>query len=388
MSVEYRKDRRLKWRAVWRNPFTGQKESASFATKQEAEKHDSLIKHRLKYDRDSFRDGAAPSRDELILDDLLNIYIKRQKREAESLASELSHARCILSAKVKVEESGALHPFGHIIVTKLTRKHVAQVVASQQLSNVKPSTIHRRLAIVSAALRWAEEEGLITENPVPRFRRPKATPERFPPPTLEEQDRLIAAAAPHIRRIITIGVALGLRVGSSELLRLKWADFDSSLESVRVTAARKNPDRPWRDLFVREDLRPILAAWRAEDEAARREAEGRGEATAGLYEHVVNFRGRQVNSIKNGWRNTLRRAGIERRIRPYDLRHAFATYALDNGANLKAVAENMGHADVQMVLRHYGHVINGQRRDAMLKAPLPSLPQADSGGHSGGQISG
>lgn len=69
------------------------------------------------------------------------------------------------------------------------------------------------------------------------------------------------------------------------------------------------------------------------------------------------------------WRNTLRRAGIERRIRPYDLRHAFASRALDNDADLKCVAEIMGHANEKMIVRFYRHTSARQRRKAVNAAP-------------------
>ena len=63
------------------------------------------------------------------------------------------------------------------------------------------------------------------------------------------------------------------------------------------------------------------------------------------------------------------RAGIERRIRPYDLRHAFATMCLDAGADLKCVAEIMGHADETMIVRYYRHTNATALRAAVNAAP-------------------
>ena len=58
---------------------------------------------------------------------------------------------------------------------------------------------------------------------------------------------------------------------------------------------------------------------------------------------------------RQGWHNALRRAGIARRIRPYDLRHAFASLALVYGADIKCVAETMGHKNITMLLSVYQH---------------------------------
>ena len=49
------------------------------------------------------------------------------------------------------------------------------------------------------------------------------------------------------------------------------------------------------------------------------------------------------------------RAGIDR-ITPHQLRHYFATHTLSNGADIKAVSEMLGHADVGITLKIYHHV--------------------------------
>jgi integrase/recombinase XerD len=50
-----------------------------------------------------------------------------------------------------------------------------------------------------------------------------------------------------------------------------------------------------------------------------------------------------------------KKAGIER-ITPHQLRHYFATHTLSNGADVKAVSEMLGHADVGITLKIYHHV--------------------------------
>ena len=81
---------------------------------------------------------------------------------------------------------------------------------------------------------------------------------------------------------------------------------------------------------IRDDVLGLLRRWHEED-----------RQTGSAY--VIAYKGRPVRSISSGWHNALRRAGIARRIRPYDLRHAFASLALVYGADIKCVAETMGH---------------------------------------------
>ena len=76
-----------------------------------------------------------------------------------------------------------------------------------------------------------------------------------------------------------------------------------------------------------------------------------------------------MRNIGHAWRKALQRAGIERRIRPYDLRHAFASHSLDAGADLKSVADIMGHADEAMIVRFYRHTNPESLRAATEAAP-------------------
>lgn len=78
--------------------------------------------------------------------------------------------------------------------------------------------------------------------------------------------------------------------------------------------------------------------------------------------------GKKVDSIKKTWAGALHRAGIKRRIRPYDLRHAFATETIATGVDIKTVAQIMG-GDPRMLLEHYQHVADRQKRAAVEALP-------------------
>lgn len=54
--------------------------------------------------------------------------------------------------------------------------------------------------------------------------------------------------------------------------------------------------------------------------------------------------GKPVKCIHGAWHRTLLRAGIQRRIRPYDLRHAFVTEAIAAGVDIGTVGKLVGHA--------------------------------------------
>lgn len=367
MAVQYRKDRKKKWRVYWNNPHTGRRESESFLTEREAREYDSTILHRLRFEPESFSGIPVEKPQEaLTIEALVLLYLEDRKLKPDNLREELGHA------------SAVLRVIGNILTPTLTKNDMRRAVKALKDAGNKQNTINRRVGVIKAALNWAEDEGKIEANPVPRFKCGRGVDERIAPPTPTEAENIFAVAPEHLRRAIVMGLAFGVRVGESEMFPMRWADFDLERGFVRIWAADKNASRPWRDLHLRADLLPLLKAWREDGH----------EYVIHTYRSRKNSRDRYVfedgpvTTLKRAWRTALRNAGITRRIRPYDLRHAFATYSLDNGADPKAVAEVMGHADMSMIHKHYQHVLDRQRKAVMDMAPLPNLGTSD--GHMKG----
>lgn len=344
MAIRKRQGRASPFQVFWNNPFTGKRESKCFRTLTEAERHDSLIKHKLKHEREDFRPENYTTDDDtptVTLDGLCFLYMRAKVASPANTKKLISHMRPLLAV------------FGHMAPEEIQTKDIRHAMQDMRESGSSPGTVRTRFAHLKAMFRWGVEMGIIESYH--DFRIPNADHERIPPPSPRESALIFEHAAPHLQRVVLLGVSLGVRIGEKELFSLKWQDVDLDMGFVRVWSAKKNPKAPWRDVPIKDSLLPIIRQWRIDD---------------GLdMEYVIHFRGKPVRVIRTAWAQALKRAGITRRIRPYDLRHAFATEALAAGADIRTIAELMGHADVTMILRHYQHVLDRQKKAAVEAVP-------------------
>ena len=94
---------------------------------------------------------------------------------------------------------------------------------------------------------------------------------------------------------------------------------------------------------------------------------------------LIHRKGKPLKRIQTAWENAVERAGITRRIRPYDLRHAFATEAIAAGADIGTVASLMGHSSPLMLLKHYQHVQTVQKQRIVASLPMIRFAHQDCG---------
>ncbi len=350
MAIRMQKGRSRPFFVYWTNPFTGKRESKSCETETEAKKLDAYIKYQLQYERESFRREEQTKQERptvQTLETVMYSYLKDRKLPKYSLQCLLSFTRPILEA------------FGSLPIEEVTTEVLKKMYGPMEAAGNKSTSIRRKMGIINAVLHWAQRAGIISALPLfPSL--PKGTNARFIPPSPEEVELMYHAAPEHIQRVIVLGYYVGMRVGQSELLRLKWSDVDLSANIIRVPNANKGNSDPWREVPIQGNMADMFRAWQAKDEA-------RGIET------VISFRGKPVHNIKTAWKDMLRRAGITRHIRPYDLRHGFATQLIANGVDIGTVASLMGHKSPTMVLEHYQHVLNRQKKEAI--ATLPPLLQ-------------
>ncbi len=239
---------------------------------------------------------------------------------------------------------------------------LAAYVAQLRADGLAATTIARRLAAVRSFFRHQVLLGARVDNPAAEVELPRRR--RTLPRTLSpaEAERLLEAAVgttPRALRDQALAELLygaGLRVSEAVSLERQSVDLEQRL--VRC--------------FGKGSKERVVPIGRAAAEAVRRYlARGRPHLDRRHRpELFLNAHGGPLT--RQGAFLVLRRlaakAGLEpERIHPHLLRHSFATHLLEGGADLRAVQEMLGHADLATT-ELYTHVSDRRRRDLYFQA--------------------
>jgi integrase/recombinase XerC len=141
------------------------------------------------------------------------------------------------------------------------------------------------------------------------------------------------------RALLEVIYSCGLR--ASEVVALDWHDIDESVGVLRVEHGKGDKQR----------IVPIGA------EALAALRQYRGEWSEPRVERdavFLNLRGRRLNvrSVGRILDDCIRRAALQTKASPHALRHSFATHLLENGADLRAIQEMLGHASISTTQRY------------------------------------
>jgi integrase len=95
----------------------------------------------------------------------------------------------------------------------------------------------------------------------------------------------------------------------------------------------------------------------------RAEAAVRGQEPLWLFPSAT---GTHVDymTVRDAHHRTLKAAGIPRRLRPHDLRHTYASLALQRGVPLLVVSRQLGHSSIAITADLYGHLAPDATREA------------------------
>jgi integrase/recombinase XerD len=233
---------------------------------------------------------------------------------------------------------------------QITRPLLRDFVYLLKDLGLSPATIRREVSAIRTYFSFLLGDGRVSDDPSDRLESPqrwRRLPEVL---TVREVEALLAA--PHVdeplawrdRALLELAYGAGLRV--SELCGLRLTDLLLEEGLVRVIGKGS-----------KERLVPIgrsvIGAVSTYLHALRPSLE-RGKSGGRL---LLNARGEPLSRV-GAWgvvKRCARRAAITKRVTPHTLRHSFATHLLEGGADLRAVQEMLGHADLSTT-QIYTHV--------------------------------
>jgi integrase/recombinase XerD len=213
-----------------------------------------------------------------------------------------------------------------------------------------PASIRRNVSAVRTYFRFLLGEGHLVRDPSERLESPKRWRELPDVLSPEEVGRLLAAPsldetlAFRDRAMLELAYGAGLRVSEWITLGVRDLLFDEGLVRVFGKGSKERLVPIGRSaigavaIYLRE-LRPRLE---------------RGKGRGILF---LNARGEPLTRM-GAWkilRKYVEQVGLAKHVSPHTLRHSFATHLLEGGADLRAVQEMLGHADISTT-QIYTHV--------------------------------
>jgi integrase/recombinase XerD len=231
------------------------------------------------------------------------------------------------------------------------------------------ATISRNLAAIRSFYGFLSQENMVSQNPSTELNSPKI-PKRLPNilsatqvSKLLEQPKGNTAGGLRDKAMLELLYATGIRV--SELVDLNLTDVNLDMGFLRcIGKGSKERIIPMGQVAV-ASIRSYLQ-------------KGRGKLVGDIQETAVfvNVHGHRLTR-QGLWKilkKYVRQAGIEGDITPHTLRHSFATHLLENGADLRAVQEMLGHSDISTT-QIYTQVTATHLRDVYLQSHPRAKPE-------------
>ena len=240
-------------------------------------------------------------------------------------------------------------------LTRVEQEDLQQYILWLTNSGKSAATVTRVVASMKCLFGWMAEQGQREDNPAQGLHSAKV--ERKLPKVLTsreverllEQPKCVDMKGYRDHAMLELLYATGIRV--SELIGLNVSDVFLSAGLIRCSGKDKARLIPIYDAAQKaltdylRDVRPRLAL------------EGEGAL-------FVNMNGTRMS--RQGFWKLIKyygeQAGIQAEITPHTLRHSFAAHLLENGADIRAIQEMLGHADISST-QVYAKLVNARLKD-------------------------
>ena len=282
-----------------------------------------------------------------------SVYLEREKHASINTISSYLRDIGQFSEWLQIEKRCELR--------KASVDSVHEYMTWMQLHGKSASSVTRFLAAVKSFYNYLIAQGILQSNPakgVVSVKSEKKYPEILTNREVDlflEQPQCVDAKGIRDHAMLELLYATGMRV--SELIALNLDDLNLMAAFVRCESKGRERIIPL--------YRTAVKALSDYVRSVRPQIIADGDENA-LF---VNMNGERMS--RQGFWKIIKyyqeRAGIQKEITPHTLRHSFAVHLLENGADLRAIQEMLGHADISST-QMYTHVVKNKVKDVYLKA--------------------
>jgi integrase/recombinase XerC len=211
------------------------------------------------------------------------------------------------------------------------------------------TSVSRSLAAVRSLYRWLAQQGVVEQNPAALVATPKL-PKKLPRvPTIEEMHLVLDSDMPELasfpeRDRLMLELLYGCGIRNSELVSMNVDDVRLSTEVILVRGKGKKE----RYVPFGDSVRSALAAYLPARQRVMAEPKKHTPAL------LINRRGARLTTRSVGRivKKIAVAKGLSPDVHPHTLRHAFGTHLLEEGADLRAIQEMLGHERLSTTQRY------------------------------------
>jgi integrase/recombinase XerC len=211
------------------------------------------------------------------------------------------------------------------------------------------TSVARSLAAVRSLYRWLASEGMVEQNPAKLVATPKLGKKLPRVPTIEEMNFVLdgkmpeTAAFPERDRLM-LELLYGCGIRNSELTGINLDDIRLSAEAILIRGKGKKE----RYVPFGDSVKCALAAYLPARQSTLADTR---KTTPAL---LINQRGGRLTTRSVGRiiKKIAVAKGLSSDVHPHTLRHAFGTHMLEEGADLRAIQELLGHERLATTQRY------------------------------------
>lgn len=270
------------------------------------------------------------------LHDKITLFISTKKLEGLSAATlknyQLDLNKFANEVKKKVED----------ISSADIRVHLAS------FHHLKMSSLGRKLTVFKSFFGWLTSEEIIPRDPTTKLKPPK-TEKRMPKALSIEELEMLREACKTVRQRAFLEVLYATGCRLSEVQALNVSDINQQTMSCKVFGKGSKE-------------REVYFSFKAMYHLNKYIKSRPGECEALLTTERKPYRRLSKRGIQREIAKLAKNAGLEKSVHPHVLRHTFATLTLNNGAELVAVQELLGHSSADTTLR-YARITEERKRE-------------------------